>query len=69
MQKDPTKHLIDINVIKFWGKKLNIYQLIFFISLEKISDFQTDFFFQNQHIFTQKELYFVIYPKKGSEKI
>ena len=51
--------LTTLFVIKFWEKKLKIYQLIFFIPLKKISDFQTDFFFQNQHIFTQKELYFV----------
>ena len=69
MQKDPTKHLIDINVIKFWGKKLKIYQLIFFISLEKFQIFKQIFFFKI-NTFLLKKSYILskiafIYLKKG----
>ena len=58
--------LTTLFVIKFWGKKLKIYQLIFFISLKKISDFQTDFFFKKSYILSKIAC---IYLKKGSEKI
>ena len=65
--------LMTLFVVKFWGIKLKIYQLIFFILLEKISDFQTDFFFKI-NTFLLKKSYILskiacIYLKKGSEKI
>ena len=65
--------LTTLFVIKFWGNKLKIFQLIFFISLKKISDFQTDFFFKI-NTFLHKKSYILskiacIYLKKGSEKI
>ena len=65
--------LMTLFVIKFWGEKLKIYELIFFYIAKKNLRFSNRFFFKINK-FLLKKSYILskiacIYLKKGSEKI